>query len=385
MGTKGIKGEYTGFTFNGIHTEDLGITRVSGGDRYEMDLLPNFEDKTVDVPGGDGTYYFGSLYKNREFSFNLAYDGVTEQNLRQMQQLFGDRRVHPLVLDEYPFKTYYVRISSTPNFEYIAFDEGDPEYEAYIWTYGSAQSSGNAIPERIYKGEATIEFVCYEPWAHCIEKELNFYKYPKVGVKEGDNPQKMGLYELQNGEYVLTEDVTPDDSKQYYRMELALQWATASGLKESLENYDSGLGENFFIVYNPGDRPVPFRLIFPMENLNYIKNLTISFKRSETSPVISSITFKNEDVSSKNDNDKQLVYDSKLHLIYGIDAEGNKTGTVYNDYIDSGDFFDILQADFNRINPNTGEHYTSEDYPGDMLLFSKDTGSTQIIYDYLYF
>ena len=142
---------------------------------------------------------------------------------------------------------------------------------------------------------------------------------------------------------------------------------------------------NFFIVYNPGDRPAPFRLIFPVENLNYIKNLTISFKRSETSPVISSITFKNKDVSSKNDNDKQLVYDSKLHLIYGIDAEGNKTGTVYNDYIDSGDFFDILQADFSRINPNTGEHYTPEDYPGDVLQFSKDTSSTQVTYDYLYF
>ena len=32
---------------------------------------------------------------------------------------------------------------------------------------------------------------------------------------------------------------------------------------------------------------------------------------------------------------------TKLHLIEGIDSQGNITGTVYNQYITAGDFFDI--------------------------------------------
>ena len=45
-----LKGDYIGFTYNGIHSSDLGIIRVSGGDRYEEELLPEIEEITVDVP-----------------------------------------------------------------------------------------------------------------------------------------------------------------------------------------------------------------------------------------------------------------------------------------------------------------------------------------------
>ena len=36
----GIGGDFTGFTFNGYYSADLGITRVSEGSRYNFDLLP---------------------------------------------------------------------------------------------------------------------------------------------------------------------------------------------------------------------------------------------------------------------------------------------------------------------------------------------------------
>lgn len=345
MGTKGIKGEYTGFTFNGIHTEDLGITRVSGGDRYEMDLLPNFEDKTVDVPGGDGTYYFGSLYKNREFSFNLAYDGVTEQNLRQMQQLFGDRRVHPLVLDEYPFKTYYARISSTPNFEYIAFDtENEQGYEAYIWTYGSAQPTEGAIPERIYKGEATIEFVCYDPYAHC-----------------GGSNKYLDSY---------------SDLHQWNEVYLPLL------TREDLTGFDiyspaSGEGDfNGYKLYNPGDIEAFFTL-----RLEFNQNGKIA---ANVMGIDDNSKIGWEEISKENNEDTHIMYDSKLHLFYGLKAiteqgitKYKKTGSVYNRYIDNGDFFNIpisqRESNGNIIAIN--------------LSFDSDISNynPNITYDYLYF
>jgi hypothetical protein len=60
-----FKGDYMGFTYNGKHSSELGIVRVSDGSRFNENLLPTMQDKTVQVPGGDGTYYFGSYYTQR--------------------------------------------------------------------------------------------------------------------------------------------------------------------------------------------------------------------------------------------------------------------------------------------------------------------------------
>jgi hypothetical protein len=59
--------DFTGFSFNGVHSSELGIVRISDGSRYNEDLLPTLQDKTIQVPGGDGTYYFGSYYTQRTF------------------------------------------------------------------------------------------------------------------------------------------------------------------------------------------------------------------------------------------------------------------------------------------------------------------------------
>ena len=56
-----LSGDFIGFTFNNIHSSDMGIIRTSDGSRFNENLLPTFADKTVQVPGGDGIYYFNSL------------------------------------------------------------------------------------------------------------------------------------------------------------------------------------------------------------------------------------------------------------------------------------------------------------------------------------
>jgi hypothetical protein len=40
MADRAVKGDYIGFTFNGVHSSELGLVRVSNGSRYETDLLP---------------------------------------------------------------------------------------------------------------------------------------------------------------------------------------------------------------------------------------------------------------------------------------------------------------------------------------------------------
>jgi hypothetical protein len=51
------------FKYGDNYASDFGLIRVSNGSRYNDNLLPTLNDKTADVPGGDGMYYFNSYYK----------------------------------------------------------------------------------------------------------------------------------------------------------------------------------------------------------------------------------------------------------------------------------------------------------------------------------
>jgi hypothetical protein len=56
--------DFLAFSFNGKHSwDDFGIYRVSDGNRYNENLSPTLTDKTAEVPGGDGMYYFGTYHK----------------------------------------------------------------------------------------------------------------------------------------------------------------------------------------------------------------------------------------------------------------------------------------------------------------------------------
>ena len=81
-----LSGDFIGFTFNGVHSSDMGIIRTSDGSRFNENLLPTFTDKTVQIPGGDGTYYFGSNYTQRQIPISVATDELTETQFRQLKQ-----------------------------------------------------------------------------------------------------------------------------------------------------------------------------------------------------------------------------------------------------------------------------------------------------------
>ena len=161
-----FKGDYMGFTYNGTHSSDLGIVRVSDGSRFNENLLPTIQDKTVQVPGGDGTYYFGSYYTQKQFSMSFAFDGLDEQQVAELKRHFGDKKIHDLIFDETPYKIYRAKVTGTATIKYLVFDEG----------------KGN---ERIYKGEGTLQFTCYDPFARCafngtVTKEELRDNYPNI-------------------------------------------------------------------------------------------------------------------------------------------------------------------------------------------------------------
>lgn len=209
VGASQYSSDYIGFTFNGVHSDTLGIKRTSEGSRFNENLLPTIQDKTVQVPGGDGMYHFGSYYTQRQFNISYAFDALTEEQLARIKALFGDKKVHELIFDETPYKVYQAKVTGSASIKHIPFAEGKTN--------------------RIYKGEGNIQFTAYDPYAHCREKYLSNEYYKKFNNID--------------------------------------EWKTAASLLETQGDYDI-LTNNTVKLYNPGVKETDFIL-----TLNFVNGI----------------------------------------------------------------------------------------------------------------
>ena len=295
--------DYIGFTFNGKHSSELGIVRTSEGSRFNENLLPTIQDKTVQVPGGDGMYHFGSYYTQKQFNISYAFDALTEEQLVEIKRVFGDKKIHELIFDEMPFKKYYAKVTGNASIKHIPFAEG--------------------ATNRVYKGEGSIQFTAYDPYARSVHKFLNQY----------DNKNKN-------------------------------EWAAASGMKETSEGYDVITNNgNTINLYNPGVKETDFVLTFnfingaiPQGGIFLDADHQLKFKRMEPQGL-------------DDNKDEQIKINSKLNLLEGYRG-GKKSGFIYNKAIISGTFFKIP----------TGESILTIDQEAGL-----QRNFESIDYDYIYF
>lgn len=342
-----MRGDYIGFSFNGYHSDDLGIVRVSDGDRYDEELLPEFEDATVDVPGGDGTYYFGSYYKKKNFTINVAFDFLTEKQYRSLIRLFSTRAPAPLIFDERPYKAYTVKVEAPPSFKVVCFDDYIDYTEGYNLGVASLlddySESGEHDPYlegnrpeivkekvRTYRGEGEITFVAYEPFAYAPFKTLAEYREYYSNVDEW--AEASGMLES-----LIIANI-PDNAAR-----------TESGRTDintvaDIGQYDMYLADADKIrVYNPGDLDTPFRLYIPF-NGDVINSFIISLSDSRTNEAIEYAALKIDNIVKLNATDTGILINTKNQLIEGVvknESSYTTTGTIYNQFVKSGNFFKI--------------------------------------------
>ena len=352
-------GDFLGFTFGGVHSSDLGITRVSGGDRYDEALHPEIKDRTAEVPGVNGQYYFGSDFGTRSFDLELAFDHLTETQFRKLRQVFGTKDIKQLIFDERPYKYYMVKIESPIELSYICFDEPKKtvgaardgvrritrvEEETVIDEETSEETTQTVTyrdleqvtpyvreegTERIYKGEGKISFIAYYPFAKSV------YKVLPTGEEESS-------------------------------------WAVSSGIKKSTERGNIDIyQDNTIIIYNAGDIETGFRLYLPAAVCSTATTLAYKTDISINTPtaqlVIDGITLKNNEVG--------VLIDTNSNLIVGVSDFGNNdsyttNGILYNEYVNSGYFF--------HLEPNQRDSYSAIEITG-------GGDGIHIFYDYLYF
>ena len=365
-------GDFLGFEFDGIRSEELGITRVSGGDRFDEQLQPEVKDITAEVPGMDGEYYFGSTFGTRTFDIEIAYDSLTEEQFRRLRRVFGTRDIKKLVFDERPYKYYMVKIESPIELSYVCFDE--PKKMRFSKLYPDEElpngvrmvddGEGNRTIEkidpwvslegtqRIYKGEGKISFKAYFPYAKSV------YKVLPSTEEESD-------------------------------------WAVSSGILKAaqyngIDTYDNGV----IRVYNAGDVNTGFRLYCPGISNELQITYTISGQ------TIATLTLDSFTVET---GDNGFIIDTNTGLITGvvdsivqiakineqtgeietitdeskpihIDYYGNvfytTSGHLYNKYVKRGSFF--------KLQPSIDSSEAT-------ITISGVNGTPQIFYDYLYF
>lgn len=229
--------DYAGFSFNGVHSSQLGIYRVSDGSRYNENLLPTIQDKTIPIPGGDGTYFFDSFYTQKPFNLQIAFDSLTEKDLRDLKKLFSIKKPVRLIFDETPFKYYLVKATGSPSVKTIAFEEecestDDGAFLANqtdnmtnisgIYPYDASET----YMRRIYKGEGTLSLIAYTPYAKSVYKYID--EVPEI---------------IMNIE----------------------EWRIASGLLPTKGEYDTPqLLSNHYLIktYNSGDTESDYMLYF---------------------------------------------------------------------------------------------------------------------------
>lgn len=268
--------DYVGFIFNNVHSSSLGIVRTSDGSRFNENLLPTIQDKTVQVPGGDGTYYLGSYYTQRQFNISYAFDSLTEEQLAILKRHFGDKKIHDLIFDEAPYKIYRAKVTGSASIKYIPFAEGEKN--------------------RIYKGEGSIQFTAYDPFARSTKKFL--------------------------------------DDGYYKKWSNIREWQDTANLLETQGNYDNITNQNKINLYNPGDKESDFILTFNFSKGTIPKGaITITEKNGD----IHQLLFGQIAAQGKDD---QIKINSRLNLIEGY-CQGRKTGNIYNKYITEGSFFKI--------------------------------------------
>lgn len=287
-----LKGDFIGFQFGPVHSSELGIMRVSDGSRYTEDLLPVFQDKTEQIVGGDGTYYWNHQYTHKPITIQFAFDSLTEMQLRTIKVLSGNRidgdNFLPLWFDEAPYKAYIVRLESPPQIKFVAFTEEVIDAE------------GIKTDIRVYKGEGTFQFIAYDPFAHCSEDY--------------------------NGKYLndYADEIFPTKN----------EWAGSSSLLTEKGEYDV-FGAQSAKLYNAGDMPTDLKIIIDMRggtptsvNLDGEQILNFPFLQRQQTSVLENF-------------DSFISINSKNNLIEGCDLQGNPTGNLYNKYITSGDFFKL--------------------------------------------
>ena len=315
---KGNPGDFIEFYFDGISSKELGITRVSDGTRYNFDLQPTVKNVTVEVPGGDGYYFFGSNYAEKKMQIQIAFDSLSEAQMRRISNIFSPRNeLKDFYFTNHPYKVWKVKITAPVQLNTLCFDE-DPKH-------------------RRYKGEGTIQLQAFTPFARERMKYLDEYveEFKYIAKKRGYNPDEAEIWvkEWEDASRLLWNKKDPED---FFDFDSSMPSQSVDEEKNPFE-YSPGM----IRCWNGGDYDADYYLYFARSD-SETYDFRIRCRNFSTAEDYGEFRIKDLQLTS---TDAGFRINSQLHLIEGVNDEGEPTGIVYNQYKTSGDYFKLPQGE----------------------------------------
>ena len=121
---------YLSFSYGGKDIEDFGLIATFSDDGKTGNLYGNFEDITSSYSMLDGQFYWGSHFTTNSLTFNLATDGITQNELDDFKHWFRPGQADKeLILAEHPNRAILARVAQPPTYTLIPF-----EYKEKIFT-----------------------------------------------------------------------------------------------------------------------------------------------------------------------------------------------------------------------------------------------------------
>ena len=336
--------DFTGFYFDNVHSSAYGLVRTSDGSRYTEGLIPEFEDREIELVGGDGSLYEGRRFKKTPFTIEIAFDHMTETQLRDLRKWLGTDELKPFRFDERPYKTYWVKPSRKPELTYVCFMEEDESYEE--GTYIGPSSDTHKI--RIYKGEGKLEFTAYDPYAYCVD-ETTLIENGEWKELTGINWQNLNSYNplVEGGVDHSNEWGIAVDLKDSYALQDYNTFTFGAAINEPgtrFHGVSTGHVSSQYVanLYNPGDFETDFQLYLNLaqptldtEKVPIEESSVVNIYISQNEEDLYSFSF---DTKSLSENDR-IVLDTKTHSLI-VYAYKNSTyqKTLRYDLIRSTDF-----------------------------------------------
>lgn len=355
METKGHHGSFLGFTYNGIHSSALGITHVSTSNRYTDAIIPVTKDTTASIQGIDGMVYWGTIYTKRTFTVSFAFDGVSEENLKKLRNFLDGKYIRDLIFDERPYKIYSAKITGTTLAKYIAFDDNGAN---------------------IYKGEGSITFTCYFPYArsrYAWQEDYTIANIPEWSDNADTSLAQCGNiyydFEVEQDAVGALSNLTTMGFEWVSPTSLIIDMTdtTAYGITmnggiiprdaevgNTYVNYDDWIESSHIpsradygtyddatqsiTLFNAGDVAMPtqwrFRVSDTPQTITFICD-------GETKLVLSNVRQSHIVSPTGAGADAYIIIDMPRATIQGYDQYQRPTGRLYHEYITEGNFFGI--------------------------------------------
>ena len=323
----GLEGKesFLGFWFNGRHSSEFKVIRVSGGKEFEEELLSAAKDTTIDIPGRDGVEFIQAKRQNKQFKISFAFDELYEEDIRAIKQWLAPKKPCELIFDERPYKVWRGKVTTVAKISFVPFDEKE---------HGV-----------VYKGKGDVTFTCFKPYAR--SKSRDIIDYQQVTAVE---PSQIPFNYLMN----------------------IKDWIGSSGIKyqDSISGEGYQYVSNISPTYNGGDLPVAPKITLNITNIENISSNYLQLLYSGQPQII----LKKDvltNIPNGQDGSKKIIIDNEMQLILDANensSTSNQTRKIYNNAIIAGSFFKLEPGENGGITVDD-ENVTVESIDFDYLYY----------------